>query len=273
MGRSLCIALFALLACNGDPVDTDGDGLDDDQEAELGTDPALADTDGDGLDDGAEVNTHNTSPTAADSDSDGYGDGDEVDAGTDPNDAESVIYAGGWPYSRDKESFGEPTSTQATAGAALPRLVMEDQYGDQVDLYDFAGSGESLVIMLAGMNCSTCFQVAGALKGSTTSLSADDKATLKCIGDAIPSQDVGWVVALYANSSGTTATSSDLTAWEAVAAVDGVPVLLDDLSLRNWFSAADTPAFVVIDPQTMQVTTATTTDISALQGVCTAVGG
>ncbi|MCX6398708.1 MAG: thrombospondin type 3 repeat-containing protein [Propionibacteriales bacterium] len=44
-----------------EPVDTDGDGLTDEEEATLGTDPALADTDGDGVDDGQEV-TDGTDP-------------------------------------------------------------------------------------------------------------------------------------------------------------------------------------------------------------------
>jgi len=37
------------------PVDTDGDGLTDEEEAALGTDSTLPDTDGDGFDDGTEV--------------------------------------------------------------------------------------------------------------------------------------------------------------------------------------------------------------------------
>lgn len=58
--------------------DTDGDGLTNDREAALGTDPQKADTDGDKLTDGDEVNTRLTNPLVADSDGDGLGDGDEV---------------------------------------------------------------------------------------------------------------------------------------------------------------------------------------------------
>lgn len=53
--RFALLALAALLACNPLPgADADGDGLTDDQEAALGTDPANPDTDGDGLADGAD---------------------------------------------------------------------------------------------------------------------------------------------------------------------------------------------------------------------------
>jgi len=75
-------------------TDSDGDGLLDSQEAELGTDPAATDTDGDGLSDAAEVGLASgaaigTDATLSDTDGDGVGDGAEVGAGTDPADPAS----------------------------------------------------------------------------------------------------------------------------------------------------------------------------------------
>lgn len=68
--------------------DSDGDGLSDAKEAELGTDPQDADSDDDGINDGDEV-ALGTDPNNADSDGDGVSDGAEVTAGSDPNDASS----------------------------------------------------------------------------------------------------------------------------------------------------------------------------------------
>lgn len=59
-------------------VDSDGDGLTDDEERELGTDPNNPDTDGDGLTDAEEVHVYNTNPLKKDTDGDGLSDGDEV---------------------------------------------------------------------------------------------------------------------------------------------------------------------------------------------------
>ena len=58
--------------------DSDGDGLTDKLEKQLGTDRKKADSDGDGLSDGAEYNQYKTNPLIADSDGDGLSDGDEV---------------------------------------------------------------------------------------------------------------------------------------------------------------------------------------------------
>ena len=77
-------------------LDADNDGLNDDQEEILGTDPNNPDTDGDGILDGQEVNVDQTDPLDAcdsvggtplpedDCDSDGLTNGEEVDLGTNP---------------------------------------------------------------------------------------------------------------------------------------------------------------------------------------------
>lgn len=69
-----------------DPEDVDCDGLTNDEEIALGTDPNNPDSDADGLLDGEEVNTHGTDPLNPDTDSDGVSDGDEVTNGTNPTD-------------------------------------------------------------------------------------------------------------------------------------------------------------------------------------------
>jgi hypothetical protein len=94
-------------------VDSDGDGLTDELETALGTDPLLVDsdgdgasdsdeidfygtdaldpdTDGDGLDDAEELLTYGTNPLLDDTDGDEAADSDEVVAGSDPLDAVSV---------------------------------------------------------------------------------------------------------------------------------------------------------------------------------------
>lgn len=66
-------------------VDTDGDGLNDQEETLAGTDINKVDTDGDGLSDYEEVKTYLTNPLSADTDGDTYSDGSEVKNGYNPN--------------------------------------------------------------------------------------------------------------------------------------------------------------------------------------------
>ena len=58
-------------------TDYDGDGLTNDRERELGTDPRNPDTDGDGLKDGEEVDYYHSNPKNPDTDGDGLTDYDE----------------------------------------------------------------------------------------------------------------------------------------------------------------------------------------------------
>lgn len=71
------------------PGDSDGDGLEDAIELELGTDPFDLDTDDDGLTDGDEYYVYATGTRNPDSDGDGVLDGTEIANGTDPNDPNS----------------------------------------------------------------------------------------------------------------------------------------------------------------------------------------
>jgi hypothetical protein len=68
----------------GEPLDTDGDGLTDVRESELGTSPLNWDTDSDKLGDYEEITIWKTDPLNADTDGDGYGDNEEIENGYNP---------------------------------------------------------------------------------------------------------------------------------------------------------------------------------------------
>ena len=94
--------------------DTDDDGLNDKDEQLYSTDPNDADTDDDGLTDGEEVHDWGTSPTLADTDGDGFSDGDEITLyATDPSDPldpdPSVdVDCDGWPDAIDPDTTLDP---------------------------------------------------------------------------------------------------------------------------------------------------------------------
>jgi hypothetical protein len=65
-------------------LDSDNDGLSDEEENSLGTNPNKIDTDDDGLYDYEEVKIYQTNPLNPDTDGDGYKDGEEVKNGYNP---------------------------------------------------------------------------------------------------------------------------------------------------------------------------------------------
>ena len=79
----------ALLIVLVEGADNDSDGLPNELETQLGTNPLNPDTDGDGLTDYAELFSHGTNPLLADTDGDGMPDGWEVQNDLNPlvNDA------------------------------------------------------------------------------------------------------------------------------------------------------------------------------------------
>jgi Bacterial TSP3 repeat len=123
--------------------DDDNDGLTDEEEAALGTNPLDPDSDDDGLSDGDEVNTHGTDPLDPDSDDDGLSDGDEVNIhGTDPLDADTdddglpdglEVANGTDPLNPDSDGDGIPDGQDAewlqTAIKGLPDDAFRDARG------------------------------------------------------------------------------------------------------------------------------------------------
>lgn len=70
-------------------VDSDHDGLSDEEELIQNTNPKKQDTDGDGLSDREEVKVYRSDPRNPDTDGDGYQDGNEVTHFYDPNNSNS----------------------------------------------------------------------------------------------------------------------------------------------------------------------------------------
>src|SRR4029078_10962673 len=140
---SFALSLAVLAGCEPEdagPVDSDGDGLNDDQEADLGADPDNIDSDGDTIGDGDEVDA-GLNPMSVDTDEDGYQDNWEQTEGTDPADANRVIYKGGCPNHPDKAQFGGGEGHPVEVGEPIAYFTFLDQFGDQLSIYDLMGLG------------------------------------------------------------------------------------------------------------------------------------
>ena len=113
-------------------VDSDGDGLSDCREYDLGTNPNDPDTDGDGLSDGAEVDHHHTNPLKRDTDDGGVDDGTEVGAGTDPLDPSDDQPQGRIIIKKKTKPSGAPDFFNFT-GAVTGSIADGQQLSSSVD--------------------------------------------------------------------------------------------------------------------------------------------
>ena len=158
------VLLLALVACG---ADSDGDGLSNREEANLGSDPNNPDTDGDGLTDGEEMEL-GTAIGLVDSDGDLYEDGWEIAEGTDPTDSSSRIYEGFWPYNADKSNLQDVGFTgSASVGQPVGRFIGVDQHGDMVDMWDFLGHGKPVIIDISAQWCPPCQATASWVAGGS----------------------------------------------------------------------------------------------------------
>lgn len=242
MSRTALFTLSLLLgACAGEKggsegegeaeeVDSDGDGLTDTEEADAGTDPATADTDGDTITDAEELDL-GIDPLSTDSDGDGYDDEDEIAEGSDPADAESKIYTGGWPYNPNKGDITDPGwDSEPDEGQTLPHFEMVDQFGEMVDIYDFAQPGKFMILDVSARWCGYCQEMAKWMEGETNYYGQyfGDEEWYTDVADAVDNGDIYWVTVLVENMRGGPPDVSTVESWYGDYPDPLIPVLADE---------------------------------------------
>lgn len=261
MNRRPTLVLAAFFVMLGACKDTDNDGLKNGKEKRLGTDPNAADSDGDYASDLREVDILGTDPLEPDSDGDGYFDGHEDQAGTDPLDVSSVIYQGGWPYNPRKSDIVDPGwDGDNGRGDTLPHFAWLDQFGDVVDIYDFAFQGKPIILDLSQYRCYWCHEAGDLLEGESTDFDGYPYFALK---EIVEEGDVYWVTVIDGDYQTPSRDPADAHEdWYELYDHPDIPVLLDaDEELFDWMDGDGVPTmFLINEDMTVEVNSKNYTD-------------
>ena len=194
----------------------------------------------------------------------------------------SSKYAGGWPVNSQSNNIKDPgynlpcpggtgceCSTNADCdnqncnahpkgnycvpkkGDLMPRFNAVDQFGENVDLYDFANQGKMILIELSATWCSPCNDLASWLATNDQKIRGnrwwDDRYL--SIRDMIENNEIFLVNFLFEGTERkTTATHDDVVAWYNNYPDPNVPVLTDDNRyLHSWVKPTGLPCIFLVD--------------------------
>jgi hypothetical protein len=166
--------------------------------------------------------------------------------------AEVVVgYQGGWPMNAAGAGVADPGWSEAggAMGSLMYQLRTVDQYGEEVDLYDFAGLGVPVVLCVSAMWSSVDAGMAELAAGRPSML--DFYPTIAGLPAAVAAGDFYFVTVLVQDATGGAPDAADAVTWATDHPNDLVPVLVDTsgTDILEFFDIAFVPTIVHLDDE------------------------
>ena len=136
-------------------------------------------------------------------------------------------------------------------GDLVPRFEALDQFGESVDLYDFANQGKMILIELSAAWCSPCNDLASWLTTNNQKIKENLwwKDQYLPIRDMIEKGEIQLVNIMYEGPvKKITATPDDVIAWFNKYPDPHVPVLADEYRfMHTWIKPTGLPCIFLVD--------------------------
>jgi len=136
-------------------------------------------------------------------------------------------------------------------GDLIPRFEALDQFGESVDLYDFANQGKITLIELSAAWCSPCNDLAGWLTTNDQKIRENPwwKDRYLPVRDMIVKGEVQLVNIMYEGTvKKTTVTQEDVIKWYKKYPDSHVPILADEYRFMHaWVKPTGLPCIFLVD--------------------------
>ena len=198
---------------------------------------------------------------------------------------EQVEYFGGWPINPNKDAIEDPgldmncesdlkdarcncvsdeecdsgicfSSPRAGRyclqgpGTMFPRFKLIDQFGEEIDFYDFAGHGKLIVIEISTAWCSPCQKLAAWLSDKDTSITNHKwwKKEYNVIRDLVINKEIFFINVQTQDVYRSPSSLESLEDWYNMYPDLNIALLADsDYHLRDWVRASGYPTIIVLN--------------------------
>ena len=217
-----------------------------------------------------------------DTDGDGYSDHVEIQVGTDPNDKTDRYYYGSWPYNPNKDKIqgaSIPTTCPNNIscecvensdcinqncqkglrggfycapkpGDTFPNLIAVDQYGEFVDIYDFALQGKIIALEFGAAWCSPCNDLALWLSTGDEKITSNRwwKKEYSIIKDKVDKGEIIFITILFETERKDNMDYQAVESWHEKYPHDKIPVLADEYKdIHQWMKPTGYPCVNLLD--------------------------
>ena len=145
-------------------------------------------------------------------------------------------------------------------GDVFPKFIAYDQYGEQVNLYDFANQGKYILLEMGASWCSPCKKLASyfAYKDQTIISDRIWRPGYEKIYDMVMNEEVYFVTVLYEDVYRDNASKYTVEDWYSEYPDDHIPILADeDKYLHRIIKPTGIPAVTLLDENMIIIATTT----------------
>lgn len=135
-------------------------------------------------------------------------------------------------------------------GTIFPRFVLQDQFREKVDLYDFAGQDKLIIIDLSTSWCQPCRDLSGWLANDDLSITRNRnwKKEYDIIKDLVLNNEIYFINIMLQDSYRDPASIETLEDWYQMYPSENIPVLADsDGTILNWLRPTGYPTVILLN--------------------------